>query len=197
MTPKNPARCKNAAPKQTMNTQRFDRVAGAARGIAAALRSPEENAFQGRNHPLVNPHQADGCISRESHDNSRSNLPCRAALIKSRSTSAKALQAMDCRATRTISNGREKSCWCRRNASRSSLRARERTTALPIFREVTTPSREGPDPPSASLQFKIKQPFTNRWPSRRTRSNSQVRSSRCSCEKERVRPAEAPPAIGD
>ena len=84
---------------------------------------------------------------------------------------------MDFLPTNATATGSRSSCWCRRNVSRSNRRARERTFALPSFREVTTPTRES-DPVGRTIQFKIKQPLVTRRPASRNRANSTLRSSR-------------------
>ncbi len=78
---------------------------------------------------------------------------------------------MDARATKTSSTGDFR--WPRfsRNVSRINRRARFRTTAPPIFRLVTTPSRDSL-PSGKTSQLAIKQPCTSRWPPSFTRRNS-------------------------
>ena len=95
------------------------------------------------------------------------------AARKSFSTSANCLPAMELRATKTISTGCTKSCWCSRKLSRSSRRARLRATALPIFLLVTTPSF-GAVPAGRRCQFAMRQPSASRSPRCRMRANSRL-----------------------
>jgi hypothetical protein len=63
------------------------------------------------------------------------------------------------------------SCWCCRKTSRINRRARERTTAEPTFRLVTTPKRNSLE----GSQFRIRVPEISRRPSSLSRAKSDDR----------------------
>jgi hypothetical protein len=63
------------------------------------------------------------------------------------------------------------SCWCCRKTSRINRRARERTTAEPTFRLVTTPKRNSLE----GSQFRIRVPEISRRPFSLSRAKSDDR----------------------
>jgi hypothetical protein len=70
-----------------------------------------------------------------------------------------------------METGSVTSCWCCRKTSRINRRARERTTAEPTFRLVTTPKRNSLE----GSQFKIRVPEISRRPSSLSRAKSDDR----------------------
>lgn len=82
-------------------------------------------------------------------------------------------------ATKIMSTGLARSCWCSRNTSRKSRRARFRTTALPSLLLTTTANRVCADSPG-STQFNNTHPVVTRCPLSRMRMKSHFRLRRIS-----------------
>ena len=138
---------------------------------AAEAHGREDNVKNRRHNQAITPQRPHENALCEVQAASFKSRPRRNAVRKSRSTSAKAFPTIDGRATSTISTGCARSNWCKRNASRNSLRARERCTDSPTLRPVITPSRVGA-PAGRSSQFATRQPFAIRFPWVRARAKS-------------------------
>jgi hypothetical protein len=161
--------------RRPVHAQGVQRVFGAARREAAAPQRPEKECLGRRQHPTIEAHAGHQNMLNRIHSGLLAahfnNLALRRVVKKSRSTWAKPLPTIDGRATRTKSTGTAKSCWCRRKLSRSSRRARLRTTAPPIRPAVITPRREDVSVGNR-CQLAIRHPTTSRSPLWRTRRKS-------------------------
>ena len=175
MTPPNALYRQPASGQRAVAAQGVKRVFRTARREAAPPQRPEQDRLRRRNHPAINAHAENQDVLSHVHafrsPTGFNNLAFRSVVKKSRSTWANPFPAMDGHPTSTRSTGPANSCWCRRNDSRMSRRARLRTTAPPIRPLVITPRRD------AALtgnrcQFAIRQPRTSRSPARRTRAKS-------------------------
>jgi hypothetical protein len=138
---------------------------------AAEAHGGEHDVKNRRRDQAITSQRAQKDASREIQAASFNSRPRRNAVRKSRSTSAKFFPAIDGRATSTRSTGCARSNWCKRNASRNSLRARERCTDSPTFRPVITPSRVAA-PAGRSSQLATRHPLAIRFPCVRARAKS-------------------------
>ncbi len=151
-----------ASKDRAMGLNGIKGVLGATGGEATTTERSKENSFRGRKRPAINADEENqNMLPGVHHD--FDNCIWRSALRKSCSTWANDFSTIEFLATKTRSTGCAISCWCKRNDSRNNLRARLRTTALPIFRLVMTPNRVG-EPAGRISQFAIKQPEESRCP---------------------------------
>ena len=154
-----------------MARNRLERVGRATGFKSAPPELAKQKQFSRRDHQPIKPDTQDqsmlGCV----HIPCFNNPALRRVVKKSLSTAASGLPMIDGRAMRTRSTGAIISCWCKRKVSRSSRRARLRSTAFPRRRAVITPSRECAAV-AKGCQFEIKHPVVTRSPRCRTRAKS-------------------------
>lgn len=160
-----------------MSRDRLRRVGGTARGESTDRTGAEEEQLGRRKDPPVETDQAE----KPDGDGTHGVLVSRGlsrdldrSVRRSRSTPAKPTLAIEGRATRTISAGCVMPWRWIRKASRIHRRARERPTAGPTLRLVTTPSRVE----AAGDQFITRHPQTSRRPVSLRRRKSEELSSR-------------------
>mgnify|MGYP003382063385 CR=1 FL=1 len=161
------------APNCTVPSDRLNGVLRTGGQIAATAAGTQQGVLGRGQYPSISQqdrqddvpkrvHEADSGTRAAGGTGTRTSPESRAwrtAVRKSRSTSRNVLPTIDLRATRTADTGRVNSARWRRNASRSRRLARFRTTAPPIERLATRPTRSWSSPAaSAGSQFRIRQP---------------------------------------
>ena len=167
--------------QRSMSFDRFQGVFRTTRRVTTPRERPQNARLHRRKHPPIHSHAKNQNALCRAHSPIFNNPAFLNAVKKSFSTSPKLFPAMTGRATSTRSSGWANSCWCSRNASRISRRARFLTTAPPTLRDVITPSRVRASGLSL-LKFAIRQPVTSLWPCWRILAKSRPCLIRCFLE---------------
>lgn len=155
----------------------FKRILGTRRFKPTATQRSKQHGLRGRKNELIRPCGQYQEVLGDIHEVGARSRPAIMARSTWRRISIPSRRFTDWRATSTTSHGGAMRDCRWRNASRNCRRARERTTAPPSLRLVTTPKREGPAS-GRVRQLRTTHPRTSRSPTSRVRRNSPGRCIR-------------------